>query len=419
MPQRAYEDIGARFRQGAGRAAVGRGAYDDAIRYDPDNAPAYSAQQERVETRQREQDTRSANTAMAGAINTGDYAGARNVAAKTGDMQSLAAVNTLRSQFESEEARADLRRAYTGLRQLEQRGTSQSQYDQWRSGEIAALRQRGEDTSGFEGKFPAQFNPRLVAAARAEIDQLLEQALDPEQVIALRSSRADDARADATLNETIRHNQETERRLGRVAASGGGRSSYRPITPQEAQSFGLPNNGAGYAMGSNGRPVRVAAGGGGSGAMSDGQRVASGSATRMRDAERQIELARNARPSAWANALEAVPIVGEEWASGARSDTQDTLDQASSQWSESFLRATSGAAVTPDEARRIERIFMPRPGDSAATLERKRRARAVAMDAIEMGLPDRAMQAIDAASGGGDASSMSEEELEAIANGGE
>jgi hypothetical protein len=52
--------------------------------------------------------------------------------------------------------------------------------------------------------------------------------------------------------------------------------------------------------------------------------------------------------------------------------------QAQEQWAEAFLRFKTGAATTKDEVRANVRTFFPQPGDSAAVIEQKKRARAQA-----------------------------------------
>ncbi len=68
-------------------------------------------------------------------------------------------------------------------------------------------------------------------------------------------------------------------------------------------------------------------------------------------------------------------------------------EQAGREFLASILRKDTGAAVTSSEEQLYGRIFLPRPGDSAAVLAQKRRGRAIAVDAIRSGLGSAAILA--------------------------
>jgi len=197
------------------------------------------------------------------------------------------------------------------------------------------------------------------------------------------------------FQETQRHNRATESRAG----DGAGRVQYRPVTPQEAQIYNLPGNGAGFVMGSNGRPIRV--GGGGSFSPDQRARVEIGldpalEAVRTLD---QIELRGNLPVSEWnrltpeqrrarerssprntqwgASIVDAID--GEENTSAlARnwggSDFQQATSAASA-FESGMLPILSGAAVTDSEARRMIRAAIPQLGDGPQVLEQKARRR--------------------------------------------
>ncbi len=244
------------------------------------------------------------------------------------------------------------------------------------------------------------------------LDQAFQQHQDPDWSISPYTGQAQALTPDGQfitggmspdaerISEVAQIEIDNARRISRgigLQSQGGGssRGGYRILTPDEAEQLGLPA-GPVYQMSPQGQVTRV---GGSGGAGTDGQRVAAASALRMRTAETTLDRLQSVTPSAWANALEVAPIIGEQSAAGARTPEQRALDQASNQWAEAFLRATTGATITTDEVRRIERIFMPRPGDTPSDLARKREARRVAQDAIEMGLPDQAMMALEMAQG--------------------
>lgn len=58
-----------------------------------------------------------------------------------------------------------------------------------------------------------------------------------------------------------------------------------------------------------------------------------------------------------------------------RSDAGQAYEQGKLQWIESYLRKDSGAAISSDEYSSADKKYFAQPGDSAATLKRKREAR--------------------------------------------
>lgn len=176
------------------------------------------------------------------------------------------------------------------------------------------------------------------------------------------------------------------------------RVQYRPVTPQEAQAYNLPGNGAGFVMGSNGRPIRV--GGGGSFSPDQRARVEIGldpamEAVRTLD---QIELRGNMPVSEWnrltpdqrrartrsspRNSQWGASVVdfmdGEGTSAAARTmGGQDfqSYTSAGSAFESGMLPILSGAAVTDSEARRMIRAAIPQLGDGPQVLEQKARRR--------------------------------------------
>jgi hypothetical protein len=184
----------------------------------------------------------------------------------------------------------------------------------------------------------------------------------------------------------------------RQPGEGAGRVQYRPVTPQEAQMYNLPGNGAGFVMGSNGRPVRV--GGGGSFSPDQRARVEIGldpamEAVRTMD---QLELRGNMPVSEWnrltpdqrrarqrsspRNSQWGASVVdfidGEGTSAAARTmGGQDfqSYTSAGSAFESGMLPILSGAAVTESEARRMIRAAIPQLGDGPQVLEQKARRR--------------------------------------------
>lgn len=75
-----------------------------------------------------------------------------------------------------------------------------------------------------------------------------------------------------------------------------------------------------------------------------------------------------------------------------QSEDYQVAQNAGKEFLASILRKDTGAAVTPSEEKLYGDIFLPRPGDKPATIARKRQARAVALAAIEAGMPPQAIQ---------------------------
>jgi len=339
----------------------------------------------------------------------GDYESAATVAGKLGDAEGAIEAR----EMGREELFMTAQRYNERLATIASMSDPRQQYEAYRAYYNDALTEaqrtthRGasiltpEARAAFDAETPAPAwenwetirarLPEMAAAGRQRLISQAQQGLTRSQWAENETAR-EAAIYEASQDE--RRFQQTERRLdqgdARLAAAiargnggGGPPSGYRWTPDGNLQAIpGGPGANAG-------------------GAMSDGQRVASASAVRMQTAETTLQALEGTNPSEWANALEALPVFGESQSAGARTSNQRALDQASNQWAEAFLRATSGAAVTADEIRRVERIFMPRPGDGPAELSRKREARRVAQEAIEMGLPERALSAISVVSGGG------------------
>lgn len=288
---------------------------------------------------------------------------------------------------------------------------------------IGATLQQMDDPRGQLAEFSAsEADRQRVAAAemaaartrkiedgeRAQYDQYVS-SLDPQyQPLArmdregfLRSqmpmSAQERTRADfqeRQFQETQRHNRATEANAG---GSGGGRIEYRPVTPQEAQMYNLPGNGAGFVMGTNGRPIRV----GGGGSFSPDQRarveigldpalesvrlldrIETGLTQRMWDAltpeQRQSRPRSSPRNTEWGASIVDAMDGDDNTSAFARNLGGGNFQQATSAASafeSGMLPILSGAAVTDSEARRMIRAAIPQLGDGPAVLADKARRR--------------------------------------------
>ena len=171
-----------------------------------------------------------------------------------------------------------------------------------------------------------------------------------------------------------------------VSTPGSNRVQYRPVTPEEAQAYQLPGNGAGFVLGDNGRPIRV--GGGGSFSADQRARVEIGldpalEAVRQMDAietnnSRDPNAARRSpRNDQWGASLVDM-VDGEGTGSVARNwggQEFQNYTSAGSAFESGMLPILSGAAVTDSEARRMIRAALPQLGDGPEVLAQKARRR--------------------------------------------
>ena len=278
------------------------------------------------------------------------------------------------------------------LDQFQANEAEQARYD----AEQAALmgRQKNQDSA------IATLDPSIQPWARLAPGEVARRMLaPPERPTTRYDSNTGNFWQDGEQGPNIVGRMPGWRDRGAEGGSGSTRVQYRPVTPEEAQTYNLPGNGAGFVMGSNGRPVRV--GGGGSFSPDQRARVEIGldpaiEAVRMLD---QIELRGNMPVAEWnrltpdqrrartrstprnsewgASIVDAID--GDDNTSalarnmGGQSFQQAT--SASSAFESGMLPILSGAAVTDSEARRMIRAAIPQLGDGPDVLAQKARRR--------------------------------------------
>lgn len=124
--------------------------------------------------------------------------------------------------------------------------------------------------------------------------------------------------------------------------------------------------------------------------LTEGQSKDVGFATRARAALDTLETRADGLTSRGQAALEAVPF-------GFGRDYQDPQYQIARNAADnlmlSILRKDTGAAVTPSEEAAYGRVFLPQPGDSPELLAQKSRARVLAVEGLEAGMPSEAILA--------------------------
>lgn len=459
--RRPYADVIGAFRGGAGRAYQSQGRYDDAIRIDPDNADAYMSLRNAEEARRREEESRNANRATAEALRQGDYDGAERAAAGQGDVGTVTAVQRMRRENDRTrrvEAWRELRRYRSEVNGL---ADLQGDEQQARYADILN-RARAESADSpemlqFLSTLPAQFNPRVGGMLDARLRDWMEMLLDPEE---LAEMEREEARAERGQRRTLTPEEVRAAGLrpGTVAQTdgsgqiyviqqprdpniGAGRVTYRPLSPEEAQRYGV--SGAGYQISSTGQVSRIG-GGAGAGPMLAGaeqrgrialsftniiqaqeelQRLEEGAVARQGSHGSNTPLGQD-----WgARIAEAIPWDGGSVARYIGGEDYQAYETASRTFEQSMIPIFSGSAVTDSEAQRFVRANLPRMNDSAETLATKalNRQRMINAAAVILGTdPPYPEAGVWSPSGGlvppqGDLDSMSDEELERIANGGQ
>lgn len=228
----------------------------------------------------------------------------------------------------------------------------------------------------------------------------------------------------------------------RSVAAGGGGGGYRMLSPEEAESMGLPT-GARYQVSPRGQVTPVGGTLGGVFPADQRARVAimyepALEAARTLDQADADAVRRQGTHGSntplgqdWlARAADGIPVFGDALASNLGGDDYQRYVSASSTFESSMLPILSGAAVTPSEATRIIRAALPRIGDSQAVLQDKARRRRQMLNGAALiggrqpphpqdGVPDwaaRAQVAAQSSSDGGGIGleSLSDEQLDQL-----
>lgn len=148
-----------------------------------------------------------------------------------------------------------------------------------------------------------------------------------------------------------------------VAGGGGQGGGYRPVTPEEAEAYGLPNNGRGYFIGPNGRPARVPGAGG---AYTDAAASSAQFASRMTAADQTLARLEDALTT---------PEGVFAAASGLGGQSERQVRQAQREFVNAILRRESGAVISDTEFASAAQQYFPQPGDGPEVIAQKRAAR--------------------------------------------
>lgn len=164
-------------------------------------------------------------------------------------------------------------------------------------------------------------------------------------------------------------------------------SGLVPGTPeyQEFMRSGGQSAGMALSVGADGT-VQFSQGGG---KLTEAQSKDTVYATRASGALPEIDRLEQSLLSFGEYAAGAIPMGLGNY---LQSEDYQVANNAGKEFLASILRKDTGAAVTPSEEKLYGDIFLPRPGDKPATLDRKRQARALALEAIKAGMPPQAIE---------------------------
>ncbi|VVE10665.1 hypothetical protein [Pandoraea commovens] len=218
---------------------------------------------------------------------------------------------------------------------------------------------------------PAQYDPAFVKGK-------LNEALTIKDQLDQKNKQLDYDLRVRTADETQRHNAATE---------GQAQLHY------DATNGVIVNTQTGQARpatGPDGQPIQQPGG-----KLNESQANATAFGARALDAQntlRQLEGAGVTNGGRIKQTAESVPVIGgalgnivnsvPEWA-GAPSDQQQSYEQAQRNFISAVLRKESGAAIAESEYANEAKKYFPQPGDSAATIAQKARARDLAVEALK------------------------------------
>lgn len=131
------------------------------------------------------------------------------------------------------------------------------------------------------------------------------------------------------------------------------------------------------ALGTDGKPIAGKAG-------TVEEKSAAGYAARMVEATKLLDkYEKDGSATYTTRAAGAVPFVGDLARTAVMEPAQQMYRQAQEDWVRAKLRKESGAVIVADEMEREIQTYFPQPGESLGVKEQKRRARAVANEAMQ------------------------------------
>ena len=142
--------------------------------------------------------------------------------------------------------------------------------------------------------------------------------------------------------------------------------------------------------GPDGKPILTRGPAGSGKPFTEGQSKDIGFSTRARAALTTLDPIADTLTSRGDRLLDLAPMgLGREM----QGDNYQVASNAATNFLLAILRKDTGAAVTPSEEAMYGKVFIPQPGDNAALLEQKKRARELAIAGLEQGMPADALLA--------------------------
>jgi hypothetical protein len=172
---------------------------------------------------------------------------------------------------------------------------------------------------------------------------------------------------------------------GAVSVSG---TAKRSMTPGEVSRLGEDQRQFGVTSGlaadkfkyEKENDVAERAGGG---KATEGERNAAGYASRMVEATKLLDqFEKTGRSTYGTDIAGGLPLVGNSARTAVMNSDQQQYRQAQEDWVRAKLRKESGAAIATDEMDREIASYFPQPGEMKPVIDQKRRARAVAVEAM-------------------------------------
>jgi hypothetical protein len=264
--------------------------------------------------------------------------------------------------------------------------TDQTSYDAARNWAATHL---GQDAVA---NMPAQYDPQLVAQKQRE-------ALTVVQQLDQHNKALDQQLQQAQFGETQRHNAATEASTTRgqdLTAATETRGQNLRALDYDATNGVVVNKATGQTMQIPGIS--------GSQKLTQDQGNAVAFGARALDAQstlRQLEASGVTNGGRLAGGLDAIPVIGGALGGAVRStaglplvgglaqstiapsDQQQSYEQAQRNFVSAVLRKESGAAISNEEYANEGKKYFPQPGDSAATIEQKARARDLAIEGLK------------------------------------
>ncbi|MBC8642136.1 hypothetical protein IAG25_35615 [Caballeronia sp. EK] len=239
---------------------------------------------------------------------------------------------------------------------------------------------------------PAVYDPTVIANARKQALTVLQQLDEQHKTLA-------DQLAQSQFTETQRHNQATEgNAAGQLAVSQANSATEAASAltrglEYDAKNGVVINKRTGQSVpvrDAQGNPIATTAAN-----LTGEQSNAVAFGARALDAQntlRQLEASGITNGGRIKQGVEGIPVVGNAlgnavnslptWA-GAPNDQQQSYEQAQRNFVSAVLRKESGAAISNEEYANEAKKYFPQPGDSAATIEQKARARDLAIEGLK------------------------------------